>query len=38
MNIEEIKSQIEYLKELPRTDAVQDRLNYFYGLIDEIPE
>lgn len=38
MSVGEIKSKIEYLEKLPRTDMVQDILNYLYGLIGQIPE
>lgn len=35
MNKEEIMEEINYLLELPRTDLVQDRLNYLYGLLGD---
>ena len=35
MNKDEIMEEINYLLELPRTDLVQDKLNYLYGLLGD---
>lgn len=36
MNRKEIKAEIQHLEELPRTDFVQSKLNYLYGLLDQL--
>lgn len=36
MNKKELETEIRHLEELPRTDFIQSKLNYLYGLLDQL--
>lgn len=36
MNRKEIEAEIQHLEELPRTDFIQSKLIYLYGLLNQL--